>query len=75
MPPKGRRFFETDFRTRSQDSWTFISLVKSKGFSERKPQIPWPHEHRYNEEFDASENDITEYLEWKSSPLKEYDNL
>jgi len=46
-----------------------------KGLFGTQAANPWPHEHRYNEEFDASENDFTEYLEWKSSPLKEYDNL
>ena len=51
-----------------------ISIVKSKGLSEGNPQIPWPHEHCYNEEFDASEGEIMEYCEWAKFPLKEYDN-
>ena len=51
-----------------------ISIVKSKGLSEGNPQIPWPHEHCYNEEFDASEGEIMEYCDWAKFPLNEYDN-
>ena len=48
-----------------------ISLLKSKGFAEGDPQIPCPHAHAYNPEFDAQEDEIMEYFEWIEFPLQE----
>ena len=48
-----------------------ISLLRSKGFEEGDPQIPCPHEHCYNQEFDTNEDEIMEYFEWKKFPLQE----
>lgn len=48
-----------------------ISFLESKGFSAGDPQIPCPHEHRYNQEFDSSEDEIMKYFEWKKFPLQE----
>jgi hypothetical protein len=50
-----------------------ISLLKGKGFSEGEPQVPAPHEHRFNSESDKSEDEIMVYFDWLRFPLKEYD--
>lgn len=47
-----------------------ISLLKSKGFKEGDAQIPCPHEHCYNQEFDMSEDEIMKYFEWIQFPLQ-----
>jgi hypothetical protein len=48
-----------------------MSLLKSKGFTDGDPQIPRPHVHCYNQEFDADEDEIMKYFAWIESPLRE----
>ncbi|MBA4387066.1 MAG: hypothetical protein C0404_03735 [Verrucomicrobia bacterium] len=48
-----------------------IALLKSKDFTDGDPQIPCPHEHCFNPEFDRSEDEIMEYLKWIEFPLNE----
>lgn len=48
-----------------------ISFLMTKGFVEGDPQIPCPHQHCYNQEFDTSEDEIMKYFEWKKFPLQE----
>ncbi len=54
-----------------------ISLLKAKGFEETDPPnvIRSPHVHCYNQEFDAKEDEIMDYLQWIEFPLQEeHDN-
>ncbi len=48
-----------------------ISLLKSNGFVEGEPEIPCPHAHCYNQEFDGDEDEIMEYFKWIEFPLRE----
>ena len=48
-----------------------IELLESKGFMAGDPAIPSPHSHCYNEEFDASEDEVMEYFDWLEFPLRE----
>lgn len=46
-----------------------IDLLKTKGFEPREIQIPDPHTHNYNVEFDDSEAKVLEYFEWLQFPI------
>ncbi len=48
-----------------------MSLLETKGFTPGDPDIPVPHEHCYNREFDKCEDEIMEYFEWLEFPLQE----
>ena len=48
-----------------------IEILKAKGFLEAPPQIPAPHSHCYNPEYDKDEDEIMEYFEWIKFPLEE----
>lgn len=52
-----------------------ISLLREKGYSEGEPEIPVPHSHRYNVEFDNSEDVVMRYFKWIEFPVnEEHDN-
>ena len=53
------------------DDEDVISLLKTKGLVEGNPKIPYPHEHRFNLEYDVAEDEIMEYFEWIKFPLQE----
>jgi hypothetical protein len=52
-----------------------ISLLKARGYTEGGPDIPSPHIHCYNQQFDDREDEIMDYFEWIEFPLQdEHDN-
>lgn len=48
----------------------YIRALEDDGFTEGKIQLPVPHSHSYLAEFDASEDELATYWEWKYFPLQ-----
>jgi len=53
------------------DDDAVIAILESRGFNEDSPQIPAPHEHRFNQEHDKNEDEIMDYFKWIQFPLQE----
>jgi len=51
-----------------------VAFLKNKGFNEGLLKIPFPHEHKYNQEYDKSQEDIMGYFDWKKFPLQDNDD-
>ena len=45
-------------------------ILKEGGFEEGIFEIPAPHRHHYHVEFDADEELVLRYFEWRKSPLR-----
>ena len=52
----------------------FCEVLSSRGLREGDLSIPAPHQHCYNQEFDAAERDVLKYWEWRHSPLRSDDD-
>lgn len=48
-----------------------VALLKARGFAESRLEIPAPHLHKYNVEYDGAGDEIMRYFEWKRFPLQE----
>lgn len=55
------------------DDQRVASRLRKRGFEQDKIEIPVPHEHHYNAEFDATVGDLMSCWEWSHSPLLEAD--
>jgi hypothetical protein len=51
----------------------FQRVLASQGLSRGEVTFPVPHTHNYNPMFDAEENRVLSYWEWKQFPLAESD--
>jgi hypothetical protein len=49
-------------------------VLQSRGFSEGMICTPVPHTHNYHPAFDACENDLLAYWDWKQFPLEDSDD-
>lgn len=52
---------------------TFENLLLESGFREDKIEMPVPHTHHYNPEYDKYEDMVVKYYDWIKSPLHEDD--
>ncbi len=52
----------------------FIAIAEASGLKEGRTGIPAPHQHRYNVEFDDSEERLLRELAWKHFPLMDDDD-
>jgi len=52
----------------------YRDVLSQRGFEEGAAAIPAPHQHRYNAEFDASEQELMAYWDWRHFPLKAGDD-
>ena len=55
------------------DDQRVANHLKERGFEQKKIEIPAPHAHHYNEEFDTTIADLMSYWDWSHSPLPEAD--
>jgi hypothetical protein len=51
----------------------FRNSLLSRSFVERKVEIPAPHSHNYNADFDDAEKRLRAYFDWTKSPLRPED--
>jgi hypothetical protein len=49
-------------------------ILRGRGFREDPVRTPAPHSHNYHEAFDACENEVLGYWNWKRFPLKDSDD-
>jgi hypothetical protein len=52
----------------------YRAVLANRGFRESPVQIPDPHQHRYNQEFDGTERALIEYWGWRHFPLQPGDD-
>ena len=48
----------------------YIDIVQSRGFREGTVDLPVPHSHGFNAEYDKSEDELMSYCEWAYFPLQ-----
>jgi hypothetical protein len=51
----------------------FVAELKELGFAPGAPEIPLPHQHHYQAEFDSQAKQLLNAFEWSFSPLKPED--
>ena len=48
----------------------YAQVLRERGFTEGEVELPVPHAHSYNAEFDTVEDELAVYWEWMYSPLQ-----
>ncbi len=56
------------------DLAAYMQLLDSRGFMEGEVRAPVPHSHNYHSEFDAEEDEIFAFWDWKYFPLQPDDD-
>lgn len=51
----------------------FVSELESMGFSPGVPNIDFPHQHHYRQEYDQAASELLGFFEWSYSPLRPED--
>jgi hypothetical protein len=48
----------------------YVDVLRRRGFTEGRVQLPVPHSHNYHAAFDADEDELTACWDWIHSPLQ-----